>query len=129
MKKPTLRSLKNKLDGVFSQWVRRKDATSGGLAVCVTCHKVASWKELQCGHYVSRVYLSTRWDERNAAVQCGACNVLRRGNYAEYTAFMLRKYGPSIIDDLLARKRAIVKFTTMDLESLIQAYQQRLSAL
>lgn len=129
MKKPSFRSLKHKLDVVFSQWIRRRHATSQGDAVCVTCTKVASWKELQCGHFVSRVYLATRWDERNAAVQCGACNVLRRGNYAEYTAYMLRKYGPGIIDELLQRKMAVIKYTPADLVGLIDTYKQKLEAL
>lgn len=129
MRKPTLRSLKNKLDTVFSQWVRRRYATSQGYAVCVTCHKVAPWKELQCGHFVSRVYLATRWDDRNCAVQCYGCNVGRNGNYAEFSAYMLRKFGPGIIDELLARKRSLVKYTIPDLQSLIEFYQQKLSAL
>lgn len=129
MKKPTLRSLKNKLDAVFSMWIRRRFATSQGDAVCVTCGDVRPWKAMQCGHFVSRVYLATRWDERNAAVQCYACNYLRRGNYAEYTAFMLKKYGPGIIDELLMRKRAIVKYTFSDLENLIETYRRKLGAL
>lgn len=128
-KKPSFRALKHKLDVVFSQWIRRKNATSEGLAVCVTCTKVAPWKSLQCGHYVSRVYLATRWDERNAAVQCGACNVLKRGNYSEYTEYMIRKYGVGVISELNARKRAVVKYTLDDLESLIGFYQQKLQAL
>jgi hypothetical protein len=73
MRKPTLRSLKNKLDGVFSQWIRRRHATSEGFSVCVSCHAVKPWKEMQCGHYVSRMYLATRWDDRNAHVQCASC--------------------------------------------------------
>lgn len=127
MKKPTYRSLKNKLDAVFSQFIRRRYMTSQGDAVCVTCHKVAPWKSLQCGHFVSRVHLATRWDDRNAAVQCGACNVLRRGNYAEYTAYMLRKYGPGIIDELLAKKRQLVKYTTSDLQEMIETYKGKLT--
>ena len=129
MKKKSLRSLKHKLDGVFSQWIRRRHATSQGDAVCVSCGAVKMWKHMHAGHYVSRVYLATRWDDRNAAVQCPTCNVLRRGNYSEYTAFMLRKYGPGIIDELNQRKRAIVKYTIPDLENMIEAYERKLIAL
>lgn len=129
MKKPTFRSLKNKLDKVFSEWIRRRHATSKGDAVCVSCHAVKPWKQMQAGHYVSRVHLATRWDDRNAHVQCGSCNVLRRGNYSEYTEFMLRKYGPGIIEDLNRKKRAMVKYTISDLESFIEDYKVRLAAL
>jgi hypothetical protein len=56
-------------------------------------------------------------------------NVFRNGNYAEYTAFMLRKYGPGIIDELLKRKRAVVKYTIPDLQNMIEAYERKLIAL
>ena len=129
MKKPTFKSLKNKLDQVFSQWVRRKDATSQGLAVCVSCHAVKPWKEQQCGHYVSRTYLATRWDERNAAVQCGSCNVLRRGNYPAYTLYMLRKHGQEVIEELEAKRKQVCKMTAADLQDMLEAYKRKLSEL
>ena len=128
-KKQSFATLKRKLDGVFSQWIRRRYATSQGLAVCVTCGNVKPWKEQQCGHFVSRIYLATRWDERNCSVQCGACNVLRRGNYAEYSAYMLRKYGPEVIDELIVLKRKPIKLTAFDLEQMIQTYNKKLETL
>jgi 5-methylcytosine-specific restriction endonuclease McrA len=128
-KKPTFKSLKNKLDQVFSQYIRRKDATSDGHAVCVSCHAVKSWKEQQCGHFVSRTYLATRWDERNAAVQCMPCNVWKRGNYPAYTLYMLRKYGQPVIEDLEALRHRPVKFTAADLQEKLEHYQSALAAL
>lgn len=128
MKKPTFASLKRKLDAVFSQYIRLKDAAQG-YAVCVTCHDVKMWKQLQCGHYVSRIYLATRWNEKNAAVQCVTCNVLRRGNYAEYTAYMLRKYGAGVIDELLALKRKPVKLTVGDLQDLLAEFKNKIARL
>jgi hypothetical protein len=128
-KKPSFASLKKKLDQVFSQYVRYKAAGPQGFACCVSCGAVKMWKELQCGHYVSRIYLATRWHEKNCAPQCGACNVLRRGNYAEYTAYMLRKYGAEVIDELIALKRKPVKLTAADLEEMISTYKQKLEAL
>jgi hypothetical protein len=128
-RKASFKTLKNKLDAVFSQWIRRKNATSQGLAVCVSCGAVKPWKEQQCGHFVSRIYLATRWHEKNCAVQCGACNVLRRGNYAEYTAYMLRKYGQGVIDELLVLKRKPVKFTAADLELMIKDTKRKLETL
>jgi hypothetical protein len=128
-KKQSFARLKKKLDAVFSQWIRRRYATSQGLAVCVTCANVKPWKEQQCGHFVSRIYLATRWDERNCAVQCGACNVLRRGNYAEYSAYMLRKYGPEVIDELIVLKRRPIKLSAYDLEQMIETYNKKLETL
>jgi len=74
MKKPTRKSLVIKLDTVFSQYIRRKDAINE-IATCVTCNKKDHYKKLQCGHFMSRRHYSTRWDENNVGVQCYGCNI------------------------------------------------------
>jgi hypothetical protein len=123
-KKPTFKQLKKKLDAVFSQWIRLKDSTSDGQAVCVSCQKVDSWKELQCGHYEPRQHLGTRWLEKNNHVQCYGCNVARKGNYPAYTRFMIRKYGVEVLDELAALARTPTKFTAADLEEKLQHYNR-----
>lgn len=55
--------------------------------------------------------------------------MLRRGNYAEYTAYMLKKYGQGVIDELLALKRKPVKFTAADLELMIEDIKSKLEKL
>jgi hypothetical protein len=125
----TLRGLTKKLDEVFSQYIRRFNSTSDGQAVCVTCHAVKPWKELQCGHYESRRHLAIRWDERNAHVQCYGCNIGRNGNYPAYSRFMLRKYGAGILDELERLTRQVTKNTRADLEEKIAHYKARLSIL
>lgn len=66
-------NLIKKVDTLFSLWVRQH-YSQDGIAVCSTCGFTAPWRQLQCGHYISRRYKSTRWDRRNAGPQCGGCN-------------------------------------------------------
>ena len=68
-KKPTRTSIVKKLDTVFSIYIRRRYAVND-IAKCVTCGKQDHWKSLQCGHFMSRKHLSTRWNEDNCQVQC-----------------------------------------------------------
>lgn len=85
-KKPTRKTLITKLDKVFSEYIRRKDAKND-IATCVTCGKKDHWKKLQNGHFMSRKHYATRWDEDNVGVQCSACNVFRYGEqylFAKY---------------------------------------------
>ena len=126
---PTYARLKREADSVFSQWVRRKDADSEGLVCCVTCGQKEPWKQMQCSHFISRVHLATRFDERNAHPGCYSCNVLRRGNVGEYALFLTRTYGPQVLQELVDKKRESVKYTRSDLESLIASYKARLEAL
>lgn len=118
-KKTTLAALKRKCDKVFSEHIRQMDADRYGETACITCGIRRHWRELQCGHFISRVYLSTRYSLENCHVQCGACNVLRRGNMAEYASYIQRAYGYGVIESLLAEKRKTVRFSRADYERMI----------
>ena len=130
MKAKTYASLKEKLDGVFSEWTRRRFAANYGSVRCVSCGTLkAHWKEIQAGHFVSRVRLATRWTPENVAPQCGACNVLRRGNYAAYSRWMENRYGPSIFATLDDASRKPTKFTRADLQQMIDDFTLKIRAM
>jgi len=78
---------------------------------------------MHAGHFVSRVHLAARFEPKNVAPTCSTCNVLRRGNPAEYALWLTRKYGPKIIEDLVALKHKTVKYTRSDLERMIEHYR------
>jgi len=128
MKKQSYASLKKKLDAVFSEWIRRKDAKDG-IATCVTCGAKKEWKSIQCGHFVSRVHLATRWLEQNCAPQCSTCNVLKRGNMVEYAVWMNENWGWGTIEELRRLKHTTVKYTPAKLKEMIEDYQAKVKAL
>lgn len=129
MKKRSYAQLKKMVDHFFSIWIRRRWENSDGLAICVTCGNSKPWQQLQCGHFISRVHLATRWDDRNAAPQCSTCNVLRRGNMAEYALWLSKRYGPHIMQELINVKNLNIKFTRTDLWGLIEEYKRRIADL
>lgn len=116
-KLPTLNALKKKLDAVFSVFIRKRDK-----GVCFTCGKKLPWKKQQNGHYVSRGVLILRWDERNCNCQCVGCNIFKNGNMDEYSVRLVRKYGPTILEELNKTKWKIWKITRADYEDLIAHY-------
>ena len=83
----------DKLDIIFSIYIRRRDADENGYVKCCTCPTVKHWKEMNNGHYIKRDQLSTRWDERNAHAQCVDCNRFHHGRMSAYDDFMYKKYG------------------------------------
>ena len=121
-RKPTLKSLKAKLDKVFSIFIRQRGMDEGGTNNCVTCGVLKHWKELQCGHWISRVHLSTRWHPLNAHPQCGTCNVLKRGNYPEYARYMFKEYGQDTMEELLMLKRQTLTMRRPEYEELIERF-------
>ena len=66
----TRKKLIARLDKVFSQWVRSKDADHRGFVQCFTCGVFKHWKTVDAGHFQSRAKFSTRWDEMNVKCQC-----------------------------------------------------------
>jgi hypothetical protein len=128
MKKQTRKSLVTKLDTVFSQYIRRKDAVNE-IATCVTCGKKDHWSKLQNGHWASRKHYSTRWDEYNCNVQCSGCNVFRAGEIYLYTKYLCSKYGENFPEELYIKSQKSVKFADVDLIEMIEKYNTLLDSL
>lgn len=118
-KKPTRTTLVKKLDAVFSIYIRRRYAVND-IAKCVTCGKEDYWKSLQCGHFMSRKHLSTRWHEDNCQVQCAGCNVFRYGEQYKYSLYL----GNKLSEQLHIESKKIRKFTDVELQELIEHYTQ-----
>src|SRR3990167_5110568 len=129
IKKPKRKSLsywKHQADKYFSLYIRRVNADKNGMAVCFTCRAIKHWKELQCGHYIPRNHLSTRFEERNVACQCVGCNMFGRGKHDEFAIQLMAKYGKDILEDLNAKKNKPVKYTEEHYHNMIEKYQDYL---
>ncbi len=110
----SISSLKKECDRVFSLWVREREQA------CVLC---GSRNSLQCGHFISRSINVLRFSEINCHTCCVSCNVFKNGNMPAYAQFMLKKYGPKIIDNLLIEKQVLKQFKREELEKIIQKYK------
>lgn len=117
-KKSKYKKTKDKLDKVFSKFIRKRDEGE-----CYTCGDVKEEKYMQCGHYEPRHYLGTRWDEENCHCQCRSCNIFKQGNYPEYARRLILQYGPEILDILYDRRSSVDKYSTLELEELIDKYK------
>jgi hypothetical protein len=120
----SLAELKKELDRVFSIYIRIRDK-----GVCISCGDEKYWKYQHCGHYVSRSYLSLRFDEKNCNVQCISCNIFKKGNMDEYAIALIRKYGKNILEDLNRRKHTSTKFSKQDYERMIALYKRKAKQL
>jgi len=123
MKKKLTRSkLVKKLDSIFSQYIRQKDADND-MATCFTCNKVDNVKSLQNGHFQSRKHYSTRWDEVNCQVQCPKCNVFNYGEQFVFGSKLDSKYGEGTARRLHIKAQQIVKLSDNDIEEMIKRYK------
>lgn len=121
----TVSKLKKKLDEVFSRYIRYKYAKDGYVS-CYTCGTTEPIKEMQCGHYITRGKLATRWDEDNCRVQCVACNIFKKGNYQEYSRRLINEMGCDIIETLTQKSHQTLKLKAVDYQELIDLYTEKL---
>tara|TARA_R110000851_G_scaffold323787_1_gene490708 strand:+ start:126 stop:515 length:390 start_codon:yes stop_codon:yes gene_type:complete len=121
-KKLTRSKLVKKLDTVFSQYIRQKNAVDE-ISTCFTCGKKDHWKKLQNGHFQSRKHYSTRWDEINCQVQCAGCNVFKYGEQYVFGKKLDQKFGQGTSERLHVKSKQIIKLADFELEELIIKYK------
>lgn len=123
-KRSKRKKLIDRLDAIFSQYIRLREADNG-MVECFTCGKVEHWKGkgMQNGHFMSRKFLSTRWDEINCQVQCVGCNVYRYGEQYKFSLQLDSKYGEGTADSMHQKSREIYKVMDKELEDKIKYYE------
>ncbi len=122
----TISKLKAEADKYFSIATRYRFANDDGTAECVTCGVRKPVKQLQCGHFMSRRFSSTRFEERNTAPQCVACNMFRSGEQYKFSLFIEDYYGKGTAEELRSIAQRTHKFTREELEGIISDSKEQI---
>jgi len=128
MRERKRKNIVKELDTIFSLYIRKRKSKND-IAECYTCGKKDFYKNLQCGHFVSRKHYATRWDETNCQVQCYSCNVARYGEQFKFGIQLNIEYGKNVAETLMAKGKQIVKFTNNDLLDKIKHYKNLVNNL
>ena len=121
--------LTKKLDRIFSVFVRLSGTREGGSCACFTCAKVLHWREIQCGHFQSRRYYSTRFHELNCKPQCYGCNIGLSGNQYTFGVNLDKLHGKGTADSMVAQSKMQTKFTSEEMKYMIENYEQEVAKL
>jgi hypothetical protein len=116
IKLPSIKTLKNKADEVFSIWIRTRDSYK-----CVLADGRCKGG-IQCGHLIKRRKMSTRWDEVNCHAICSHHNYLDNLEPQHYLSWFLREYGSLPYQDLVDKSKQTVKLTREYLQNIIKRY-------
>ncbi len=116
----------DKLWRVFSQYVRKSHADKDGYCRCVTCGDRKHWKEMDCGHFITRNHKATKFDEQNCAPQCPKCNRFLGGRQYEFGLWIDQKYGKGTSERILARSRQVHKMAQFEIDALTKHYKTKL---
>ena len=119
----TTPSKKAKLDRVFSQYIRLRDMMQGGVFRCISCGRIYPMRDADCGHYINRKHMSTRFSEINCNAQCRSCNRFDEGNMQGYRRGLVAKYGEAKVALLESQKYEVRKYTDFEYDALTKHYQ------
>lgn len=122
------KTLKNKLDRVFSEYIRKRDSRDGYFT-CISCGRIKPYEQADCGHYINRVHLATRWSEENCNAECRHCNRFDENHLHGYRMNLVKKIGESRVLMLESRKNSQCKIGDFELKYLIDEYQRKIKEM
>ena len=118
-----------KADKAFSEYIRRRDADHRGFVQCCTCPTVRHWKEMDCGHWLLRGNLATRFDERNSHAQCRECNSHHDGQWVKHRAYIIERYGEDALWQLGLTKVSTLKLMQFEIDEITKKYKDKIKTL
>ena len=95
-----------------------------GFFRCISCGQIKPFEQADCGHYVNRQHMATRFDEMNCNAQCRHCNRFDEGNMQGYRKGLIQKYGEQAVVLLEAKKNQYRKYSDFEYEVLIKHYKE-----
>ena len=122
-KSKNLSKAKKTADRWFSKYIRLRDSDSNGFCRCVTCDKAKHWKEMDAGHFQSRRYLATRYDEHNCAAQCQNCNQWNSGEQYRFGKEIDLRYGEGTALEIENKARSLTKMTKQEVMELAREFK------
>ena len=113
---------KVKLDKIFSMYIRLRDCMPNGYFRCISCGQIKPFEQADCGHYLNRQHMATRFSEINCNSQCRKCNRFDEGNIQGYRNGLIAKYGEQKVLLLESSKYTTKQFSDFEYKELIKYY-------
>lgn len=114
---------KQKADRYFSEYIRLRDKNKP----CITCAKFTSNKD--AGHFISRRFEATRYDEKNVHGQCQKCNRFQYGNQFEFGVRIDEKFGRGTAEKILIKSKQTCIRKQSDYELIADYYKEKVNKL
>jgi len=119
----------SKADKYFSMYIRLRDTDENGCAHCFTCGAYKPVKEMDCGHWIKRQHMVTRFSEINCQVQCKKCNAFEQGRDADFMENLTKKYGKDKVSALVVFSKLPYKRSQFDIDQIAKHYKQQAEKL
>lgn len=112
---------------LFSLLVRQSEADENGICKCFDgCGKMAHWRNMDAGHFMSIKRNATKYDRKNVHPQSRLCNRFSEGKKFQYAKQLDLKYGQGTAEALEQKSLMNCKRTAFDLQYMIQEFKSEL---
>lgn len=115
----------------FSKYIRLRDCLrttrNPEIFKCCSCWSLTHFSKWDAGHFISRSYKSTKFDERNVYAQCQKCNRFQQGNWDKMYEHIQKLHGQEVIDELLLKKNELTRY--IDYSKLSDYYRELFNSL
>lgn len=122
----TIPVLRKQADKNFSLYIRLRDSDKEGYGNCITCGVKKHYKDAHAGHFMSRRFPGTRWDELNVNLQCAGCNLFGSGEQYKYGIALEDKYGKGTAEKLQKKSQEYFKVRRDFLEDIIREAKEQI---
>ena len=124
-------ALVRKLDKTFSLYIRLRDSAPWGHRFfrCISCGQVKPFDQMDCGHFISRTHMATRFDTQNAHGECRYCNRFSADHLLAYQRNLEAKIGKQAVEMLMVRGRQTKKWSAFELELLIKHFEDEIKKM
>ena len=118
-KKPSRKTLRNKLDKIIREIVKKKGS-------CERCNRRPPIVQLQTAHIFSRKNLSVRWDLDNVLCLCASCHFWAHQNPVEFAEFVKYKLGKERYEKLKIKANTPKQWEDYELIELYENLKKNL---
>lgn len=124
------KALENKLDTVFSQYIRLLRSDINWYCNCISCGVRLFYKKMHNCHYIPRASRKYRWDEDNCRPWCAGCNTYRENfHYAKFTIYLSELFWQERVKERRNDRNKVHKIQLRELEEKIVYYKEKVKQL
>lgn len=116
-------------DKAYSLLVRLRAADSKGMVTCVTCGVREHWTDVDCGHFIPRQHMATRFDARNTGPQCRVDNRVRGGLPGIFADYIDRIHGSGTAEAMRSQARQVCKRTKAEITEMAAQFRSEVARL
>lgn len=123
-----LKDLIEDIDYWFSRYIRLKYTNEKGKVRCYTGDTEMDWQTSQCGHFIPRAHMATRWLPENCRPQSQYENCVLSGNLDVFKE-RLEQEQPGLPEWLLEQSREVCKWSREDLKFMLSDFRNKAKVL